>query len=291
MGPDPDLVRVGSTDGVSLAVHDLGGTGDPLLLAHATGFHGHVLEPLAHRVADTFHAYAVDLRAHGDSTAPVNDRFEWPSLGDDVLAAVDALGLTGAFALGHSGGGAAVVLAEAARPGTFAGLYLVEPVIFPYESADDLAGFDNPLARGALKRRERFGSLAEAYANYDGKGAFTDFTTESLHAYVDHGFEADPEGGVRLKCHPVHEAAYYRMAASSGAYTRLADVTCPVTLVHGGPNGHFTPEVFAAQCERLPVARVEPHLELGHFAPMEDPDAIAASLRRAWEWTRGHARD
>jgi pimeloyl-ACP methyl ester carboxylesterase len=103
---------------------------------------------------------------------------------------------------------------------------------------------------------------------------------------VDHGLEPDGQGGVRLKCRPEDESTYYRMAAGSGAYTRLRQVGCPVTLLHGGPNGHFTPEVFAAQCAQLPIGRVEPHLDLGHFAPMEDPDAVADAVRRAWEWTR-----
>ena len=37
---------------------------------------------------------------------------------------------TGCLAFGHSGGGLAAAIAEARRPGTFAALYLYEPVIF-----------------------------------------------------------------------------------------------------------------------------------------------------------------
>ncbi|MBV8692532.1 MAG: alpha/beta hydrolase, partial [Actinobacteria bacterium] len=31
-----------STDGVQVAAYELGGSGPPLLLSHATGFHGHI---------------------------------------------------------------------------------------------------------------------------------------------------------------------------------------------------------------------------------------------------------
>ena len=41
------METVPSTDGVTLAVHDLGGDGPPLLLCHATGFHGRVWTALA----------------------------------------------------------------------------------------------------------------------------------------------------------------------------------------------------------------------------------------------------
>ena len=85
-------MRVSSTDGVELEVHDLGGDGPDLLLVHATGFHGRVWEPLAAHL-DGFHRWSVDMRAHGDSTAPDDRPLEWDGFADDVLAVVDALGL------------------------------------------------------------------------------------------------------------------------------------------------------------------------------------------------------
>ena len=62
-------MRVPSTNGVEIKVHDLGGEGPPLVLAHATGFHGRVWEPLAAHLTG-FHLWSIDMRAHGDSTAP-----------------------------------------------------------------------------------------------------------------------------------------------------------------------------------------------------------------------------
>ncbi|MBA2436887.1 MAG: alpha/beta hydrolase, partial [Acidimicrobiia bacterium] len=45
--PADAVPRVTTTDGVDIAVHDLGGRGRPLVLAHATGLHGLVWQPLA----------------------------------------------------------------------------------------------------------------------------------------------------------------------------------------------------------------------------------------------------
>ena len=46
---DGRMHHVDSTDGVVLALHDLGVDGPPLLLCHATGFHGRVWAPLGRR--------------------------------------------------------------------------------------------------------------------------------------------------------------------------------------------------------------------------------------------------
>ncbi len=58
-------------DGVIVQTYDWGGDGPPLLLAHATGLHGHVWLPLVQRLRSSFHCYAIDARAQGDTTAPL----------------------------------------------------------------------------------------------------------------------------------------------------------------------------------------------------------------------------
>ena len=50
-----------------IAVHDLGGEGDALLVCHATGFCGRVYEPFARTLGSQHHVHAVDLRGHSDS--------------------------------------------------------------------------------------------------------------------------------------------------------------------------------------------------------------------------------
>ena len=90
-----------------------------MLLAHATGFHGKVWTPLASHL-DGFGCYSFDERGHGDSVAPPDFEFDWTGFADDALAIVDGFGLERPYAVGHSAGGAALLMAEAARPGTFA---------------------------------------------------------------------------------------------------------------------------------------------------------------------------
>src|SRR2546429_7959455 len=82
-----------TVDGVSIAVHDLGGSGPPLLMAHATGLHGRVWEPVASELAGRFHCVAFDERGHGDSGLPPGLDFEWRGIRPGGLCPVDETGI------------------------------------------------------------------------------------------------------------------------------------------------------------------------------------------------------
>ena len=274
------MPRFASTRDVEVAAYDLGGDGPPLLLAHATGFHGRVLAPLAARLADRFHGYAFDERGHGDSGVPAGLDFDWHGLADDVLATVDGFGLERPVGFGHSAGAAALLLAEAARPGTFAGLYCYEAIVIPGPALE--GPHDNPLAEGAVRRRPVFASRDEAFANYAGKPPFSVLDHEVLRAYVDHGFRDRDDGTVELKCKPEHEAAMYRMSFVHGAYERFPEIRCPVVLACGEHTDAFPPALVARQAEPLPDVRIEVFPDLGHFGPLQDPDTVAASLAKAF---------
>lgn len=272
-------MRVRSTDQVDLRVHPLGGDGPPLLFAHATGFHGRVWEPIAAHLPQ-FTTWSIDLRAHGDSTAPVDRPLEWEGFADDVLAVVDALGLDRPYGVGHSKGGAALLLAEQRRPGTFRALYLYEPVVMPPEIATG-RNPDNPLSNGARRRRDTFASVEEAIANYGAKPPFASLHPEALRAYVEHGFAPTEDGLITLKCRPADEAEVYAHGSAHQAFLALGEVHCPVTIALGIEE--TVPAVFGrAIAENLPDAVVESIPTLAHFGPLEDPALVARSIATAF---------
>jgi len=272
--------RVASTDGIELGVHDFGGHGVDLLLAHATGFHGLVWRPLVAALRDdpdapAVHAWAVDLRGHGASPAPADHAFAWSGFADDVLAVVEGLGLHRPLGVGHSKGAAALLLAEQRRPGTFRGLYCYEPVVVP-EAARRASG-SNALAAGARRRRETFASRQEAYDNFAAKPPLDALHPDALAAYVEHGLRPDAGGRLRLACPPEHEARVYEMAGTAGAWTGLAGITCPVVVASGPPDegpGGWAASIAAA----IPGARHHRFDALGHFGPLQDPAAVAADV-------------
>jgi pimeloyl-ACP methyl ester carboxylesterase len=270
---------VTTSDGVDVAVHDLGGEGHPALLAHATGLHGLVWTPLAARLADRFHCVSFDARGHGDSGLPSEAELDWYGFARDVLAVVDGLGLERPYGVGHSSGATALLLAEEARPGTFEALYCFEPVIVPVHPP---LGRDrgNWLASAARRRREVFPSRADALGNYASKPPFASVEPDALRAYVDHGFEDLDEGGVRLKCRAETEAVTNEMASAHDCFGRLSRVRCPVALAGGSETDAVGPSTLEAQARPLPLAHTEVLPGLTHLGPLEDPEAVALSIRR-----------
>src|SRR5690349_19666994 len=112
-GVSPVTTRL-ATNELSLAIHSWGGDGAPVLLSHATGFHGEAWAEVAQQlVAAGRQVWSFDFRGHGDSDAPplaVED-YAWAGFARDAAAVADALELTGRpdlLVAGHSKGAAAL---------------------------------------------------------------------------------------------------------------------------------------------------------------------------------------
>jgi pimeloyl-ACP methyl ester carboxylesterase len=280
-----------SSGGAVVTLHDLGGPQSSsrvpvLLFSHATGFHGRVFEPMASFLTDQFRCVALDLRGHGLSELPPPAGLAWSGMADDVVAALDAdyFPAGPVHGIGHSMGGAALVMAAARRPDAFRSLWLYEPVIVPTDDRS-LPDGDNPMSEAAARRRDRFDSLDHAYENYRAKPPLDQLHPDALRAYVDGGFSSSPDGSVTLRCRPSTEADVFRQAAVSGAWGSVATLELPVAVVTGrseevGPAA-FAPAIADVLREGALIERPL----LGHFGPLEDPAAMAAEVSA---WVRAH---
>lgn len=267
----PEMIE--STDGVTVALHDLGGSGPPLLFLHATGFHGRCYRTIAERLHSRFHVWAPDLRGHGDSITP-DMALPWRGMADDALAVIDHLGLDEPIrACGHSMGGATVLATERRRPGTIRAAWLFEPIVFPGEHRT--ASRENPLAEGARRRRHDFASIDEAIERYTGRGPFADVDPEALRDYVVHGFRPTADG-VTLKTPGEQEARTFE-GVDLELFSHLGAMTIPVTVVGSGDGG---PPALAAPmvADALPNGRLSPWPDRSHFGPLEDPARAAAEI-------------
>jgi pimeloyl-ACP methyl ester carboxylesterase len=271
--------KVPSTGGVTLALHDLGGDGPPLLLCHPTGFLAMTWAPLAAELAGVAHCWAPDFRGHGDSTSPASLDFAWSGMADDVLAVVDDLGLTDVRAVGHSMGGAALLMAEQRRPGTFARLWLFEPIVFP--PAEGGGDRPNPLAESTRRRRPWFPDRDAAYANFAAKPPLNTLDPAALRAYVDHGLRDMPDDtAVELKCAPDIEARVFGGGMGHSTFAHLDQVACPVVVAASGDVAGPA-QIAPLIVDGLPDGHLERHPTLTHFGPMEDPAGMAAAVRSA----------
>jgi len=152
---------VASADGCELAGYELGGAGDVLLIAHATGLCGAMYQPLADELTDRFRVVAFDFRGHGDSTRSENVDLGWDRMAEDVVAVVGHIDSERIHGFGHSMGGGALLLAERSAPGMFDSLFLFEPITFPDDVATD---GQNMMGDAARRRRPVFASRPDVLA-------------------------------------------------------------------------------------------------------------------------------
>ena len=133
--PSPHTVRfVTADDGVRLEVLDWGGSGRPVVLLAGGGPTAHVFDDFAPQLARYYRVYGITRRGFGasgfaEAPSPV-DR-----LRDDLLAALDALGLEDPVLAGSSIAGAEMSAIANSHPRRVAGLVYLDAA-YPYAFDD-----------------------------------------------------------------------------------------------------------------------------------------------------------
>lgn len=274
---------VESSNGVRVVVYDeppTPGAGTPILFSHATGFHGRVFAPMAADLAE-YSRTTFDYRGYGDTLAPANWPLSWDGFGDDALAVAhdvvarnDGQPLIG---VGHSMGGAGLVMAALHKPQLFAALVIFEPIIFPPEVRTQASG-SSPLAAATRRRRRTFASHDDAVTNFAAKPPLSSLHPDALAAYVRHGFTQQNDG-VHIKCEPEFEAQTYEMGARHDTWLQLGELRTP-TWVMAGAHAEFSPAAIAPQiAARIPGCTFVRWADQGHFGPLDDPARFASFIR------------
>ncbi len=274
-------MHIPSTHDVQLAVHDLGGSGAPLLISHATGFHGRCYIPLAGELSASFHSTAFDYRGHGDTPRPAGE-IDWEQYGDDAVAVASWLVEQAGAPIdgfGHSMGGACLLMAAHREPSLFRRLVLFEPIVFPPggiggSPSGSTGDFESPMVAGARRRRAAFPSYDAAIANYAAKPPLNAFTPEALDAYVRYGF-AQGDGEVHLKCLPDTEAGTFATGGLHHTWDHLPSIETEVLVIAGVLQPMQPAMVAQPVAERLPNGRYLQRNDLDHFGPMTHPGEIA----------------
>jgi pimeloyl-ACP methyl ester carboxylesterase len=273
-------IRVHSSHGVDLAITDWGRPDDRrpvLFMCHATGLHGHAWLPTVLALGERFRCIAIDQRAQGDSSRPTVGDLNWSGVADDVEIAMGALGLidrSDVYGIGHSQGGFAALEVERRRPGTFAGLFLYEPIVFPNTNPAERSNTDKMMASFTSRRRRTFESHEAAFQNFQGKGAFAHIDDDVLRSYVYWGFRELADGSVTLRCDPDDEANFYLLSVSD-LFDHAAEIMCATTVALGtktNPAFAAGPTLLAAA---LPHGRLLTLEGRSHFGVFEGVSEMA----------------
>jgi pimeloyl-ACP methyl ester carboxylesterase len=290
VAPSPEtLICVPSSDGITVAVHDLAGdTRLPtLLISHATGFHAHCYAPLAAALSERFHSVGLDYRGHGATAVDPDWVVDWTRFGDDALAVARHLAPGGGLVgFGHSMGGAALLMAAHRDPGLFERLVLFEPI--SHEATTPTIGPDEiralPIVQGALRRRRMFPSFDAAFENYSQKPPLSLMDRDALRHYVDHGFRptVDEMGApaVELCCAPELEAGIFVTGRDNGVWATLPEIETPCIVIGGHVEESQPSSQTEAIADRLPNGEYVLLDHQTHFGPFSHPTEIAAIVAR-----------
>ncbi len=264
---------VKSADGKHVSGYSLGGEGEAVLIAHATGFCGLAYRLLARHLSTRFRVLTFDFRAHGRSDSASGIDLAWDRMTDDVLAVLDRTGMP-VHGFGHSMGGAALLMAATRRPEAFSSLFLFEPIVFM-----DSPPPDNQLRMSSIARRRRshFGSRAEALARYAANPPFERVLAGCLSDYVQHGLRDRPNGGVELACSPAHEAQIFEYGLTS-TLANIGDVRAPTMVAAGNDDAEGPAHLAAPLAAALSNATLTRYEHVDHLGPFQDPLTIARDV-------------
>jgi pimeloyl-ACP methyl ester carboxylesterase len=272
-------------------LHDFGGEGSIIHLAHANGFPPGAYRQLAMALTDTYHVVGLPARPlwPGSDPAGVPD---WHPLADDLLRAFDALQLSAILAVGHSLGGVLTLWAAIARPDLFRAVVLVEPVILPltwlcYMRLLRRLGLAarQPLVQGALHRRRVWPSRQDCFAHLRAKSVFARWSDDALWDYVNSGTCLREDGTVKLRYPPEWEAHIFSTAPVD-IWHGVHRLTVPALLLRGEHSQTFMPAAQARLVRRLPQCQSVTVADAGHLVPMERP---AETARLIGEFLEGRA--
>ena len=264
----------------------------PALMLHGTGFVAEVWNDVARELAADYTVYALDRRGHGLSHKPATDRYHFEDFAEDVRMAIEALGLSNIYGIAHSAGGTDMLLAAKLKPMSFARLFVMEPTVMDPRAAraGGLSDFATGAVQSVLRRQAEFENAEAVFRRYQAAPAFADWTASSLHAYVQHGFAAQQDGRVLLRCTPELESAMLRpiFEAMEQVYTGdrdgnpfawLSEIACPVRVATAEKSWPVYKEMAARAVAMIPQVSEWRFAGVGHCVGQENPRLLLDALR------------
>ncbi len=268
-----------TANGVRLHYLEWGGRGAPIVILHATGLLGRLYRPLALELTALGRVLTYDQRGHGDSGRPEPEVYNWLATMEDLRGFIQAMGLEGTRAVGHSAGATAIGALASLAPGLISRAVLIEPVLFASPCGPEF-GWRSPLLDRTLKRKRSFDGVEAMFANFEHKPPYDGWRKDILRDYCEYGTRPEAEGRRELKCLPEIEAQFYASADRFDGLGHLLRCEIPL-LVMFGRRGDESPGAPLADrlAAELKHGRVVNFSDAGHFLPMEKPDEVGRLTR------------
>jgi pimeloyl-ACP methyl ester carboxylesterase len=282
--------EVVSSDGVKLAVRDLGGRGRALLLVHGLASSSHIFDLVAPRLLEDFHVVAYDQRGHGESGKP-SSRYGFDCVASDATEVIDALGLDRPIVLGHSWGANVVLELSVREPSLVSGAILLDG---GFSSMRDQMGWRT--AKESLAPPPIAGMHVEDFLSMvRGFMSRSLEVTPEIEAVALSLMRIDRDGRIRPRLSRANHLRILHALWAQDVRGLLARVSVPTLVV--GTRRSDTPDddrefieskaAAAGEISRLDGPVRFEWIEGIHDVPLQHPDAVAEQIRR---FTRDEAR-
>jgi len=269
-------------------LHEFGGHGPVIHLAHANGFPPAAYRLLAETLTDRFRVLSLPARPLWSGNQPESIA-DWHPLADDLIGGLDVLGLCDILGVGHSLGGVLTLWAAIRRPDLFRAVVLIDPVFLPPAWLQLIRlirwlglYWHQPLVQGALHRRQTWPSRQACYEHYRAKPLFASWPEASLRAYVEAATRSRADGGFELVYPPQWEARIFATTPTD-IWRDVPQLRVPALFVRGQRSDVFRPECQRRIARYLPGARFAVVPNAGHLVPLERPAETGAVIREFLE--------
>ncbi|MBS0633766.1 MAG: alpha/beta fold hydrolase [Verrucomicrobia bacterium] len=248
---------------IQLFHRDLGGAGHPpLVLLHGLLGSSRNWQTTGRDLAASYHVLALDLRNHGSS--PHAEPMDYATMVADVLAWLDAQGLTRVTLMGHSMGGKVAMQLACRHPERVEKLIVVDIAPKNYawpEHRQEFAAM-NELDLASLTTR------AEAEQRWEAR-----VPNLGMRKFLATNLERTPEGAWRWMIDlPVITAALPALEQDSLDTTDR--FTGPTLFIIGGRSRYVAATDHVAIRTHFPAAQIEVLSEAGHNPHMETREAF-----------------
>jgi 3-oxoadipate enol-lactonase len=256
------IVRVGEID----VFCEIRGSGPPVVLVPGLSLDGRVWEPIAAALEDRFTCLMPDPRGSGRSDAP-RGPYSVPQLAGDLFGLLMVLGVEEAAVVGHSLGGYQALQLALDSP------ELVRSLVLVSTAATGRRGLLG-MSEEALRALTRIGGPAEEIVRDNVTAAvgraFLERHPDAVERFVAARLEHPPRGrGVQAQ----------RAAADDfDARSRLWEIRCPCTVIHGRDDRLIPVERGRELAEGIEGARLVELADVGHLPQLEAPAELAAAI-------------
>lgn len=273
-GPLPEYKTIDIGDArLQYLLYD--GQGPTLIMMHATGFLPWLWHPIARDLNRRYRIICPYFCDHREADPEQEGGFNWVRLAEDLVMLCRTLDITSPFMVGHSMGGALMIIAAGRFGLDAAKMILIEPILLPSEFYSiQLRVEEHPLAGKSLKRRNYWENLSEARQYLKSKAFFRTWDEEMLDLYLEHGMIPSDNGGLELACHPRKEAALFMGSMGYDPWPILPAVTCPALVLEGELTENKGVIDFKKIADTMPQGQYRLVPGTGHLIPMEKPQEI-----------------